>query len=112
ALSGDPMGAGLVASLARPGGNVTGVTSNPEPDFIGKQLQLLRESAPRVARVAVLTNPAIGPEVLAVNAMRDVVRALGLMLVTVEVTRAETFDVARLAQARPDALYVFPNSLN
>ena len=107
-----PVKLGLVASLARPGGNVTGVTSNPDPDFIGKQLQLLRESAPQVARVAVLTNPAIEPEALAVNAMRDVVRAVGLTLVTVEVTRAETIDVTRLAQARPDALYVFPNSLN
>src|SRR5215470_17004544 len=103
---------GLVASLARPGGNITGVTNNPDPAFIGKQLQLLRDSAPRVARVAVLTNPAITPEALAVNAMRDVVRAVGLTLETVEVTSAQTIDVTRLAQARPDALYVFPNSLN
>jgi putative tryptophan/tyrosine transport system substrate-binding protein len=107
-----PVKLGLVASLARPGGNVTGVTNNPEPEFIGKQLQLLRDAAPRVARVAVLTNPAIEPEALAVHAMRDAVRALGLTLLAVEVTSAEHFDVTRLAEARPDALYVFPNSIN
>jgi putative tryptophan/tyrosine transport system substrate-binding protein len=78
-----PVKLGLVASLARPGGNVTGVTNNPEPEFIGKQLQLLRDAAPRVARVAVLTNPAIEPEALAVHAMRDAVRALGLTLLAV-----------------------------
>jgi putative ABC transport system substrate-binding protein len=53
---GDPIGSGLVVSLARPGGNVTGL-STQTPDLIGKQLQLLKEVMPRLSRVAVLSNP-------------------------------------------------------
>jgi putative tryptophan/tyrosine transport system substrate-binding protein len=53
---GDPVGSGLVASLARPGGNVTGL-SGQSPDLVGKQLQLLKEAVPRLSRVAVLSNP-------------------------------------------------------
>src|SRR5262245_1849783 len=56
ATSGDPVGAGLVASLARPGGNVTGL-STVIPDVISKQLQLLKEAVPRVSRVATLYAP-------------------------------------------------------
>ena len=54
---GDPVGSGLVANLARPGGNVTGLTAL-SPDLVGKQLQLLKEAMPRLRRVAVLSNPA------------------------------------------------------
>jgi ABC-type uncharacterized transport system substrate-binding protein len=56
AVHGDPVGSGLVASLARPGGNVTGL-SILNPELIGKQLQMLREALPRLSRVAVLSNP-------------------------------------------------------
>src|SRR5207249_3393058 len=55
ASAGDPVGTGLVASLARPGGNVTGL-SVMDPDLTGKHLQLLKEAAPKIARVAVLYN--------------------------------------------------------
>jgi len=54
---GDPIGSGLVASLARPGGNVTGL-STLTPDLVGKQLQLLQEVMPQLSRIAVLSNPA------------------------------------------------------
>ena len=54
----DPVGAGLVASLARPGGNVTGLSQQLTPEIRGKQLQLLKETLPRLARVAVLHSPA------------------------------------------------------
>jgi putative ABC transport system substrate-binding protein len=54
---GDPVGSGLVATLARPGGNITGLTTRT-PDLVGKQLQLLKEAMPRLSRVAVLSNPA------------------------------------------------------
>ena len=56
ATSGDPVGAGLVASLARPGGNVTGLSS-VAPDLIGKQLQLLKEAVPQLSRVAIMYKP-------------------------------------------------------
>ena len=52
--SNDPVGRGLVASLAQPGGNVTGFTHTPGPDFAGKGLQLLKEAAPNISRVAIL----------------------------------------------------------
>jgi putative ABC transport system substrate-binding protein len=53
----DPVGSGLVASLGRPGGNITGLTTR-SPDLVGKQLQLLKEAMPELSRVAVLSNPA------------------------------------------------------
>jgi putative ABC transport system substrate-binding protein len=56
AIRSDPVGSGLVASLARPGGNVTGLSSSA-PELVGKQLQLLKEAVPKISRVAVLSNP-------------------------------------------------------
>jgi ABC-type uncharacterized transport system substrate-binding protein len=58
-LTVDPVGSGLVASLARPGGNVTGLTTTAGPEIYGKQLQLLKDAFPRLSRVAVLVNPAL-----------------------------------------------------
>ena len=55
---GDPVGLGLVESLARPGGNVTGVSFSVGIDIFGKNLQLLKEAIPKVRRVAILSNPA------------------------------------------------------
>jgi putative tryptophan/tyrosine transport system substrate-binding protein len=57
--TGDPVGAGFVASLARPGGNITGLAMDVTPDIAGKGLALLKEVAPRVARVAVVWEPAL-----------------------------------------------------
>ena len=62
----DPVEAGLVESLARPGGNVTGVT-NLSRELGGKRLELLKEAVPKLARVAVLYDPAIPPGVLEVK---------------------------------------------
>ena len=56
----EPVAVGLVPSLARPGGNVTGLTYGVDTEIFGKQLQLLKEVVPNVRRVAVLTNPASG----------------------------------------------------
>ena len=55
----EPVALGLVASLARPGGNITGVTYSVDADIFGKQLELLKEVVPKVRRVDVLTNPAV-----------------------------------------------------
>src|SRR6202171_1252388 len=58
ASSRDPVGAGFVESLARPGGNITGLANEPAPEVLGKNLELLKEAVPRASRVALLWNPA------------------------------------------------------
>jgi ABC-type uncharacterized transport system substrate-binding protein len=102
----DPVKAGLVESLARPGGNVTGIT-NLETYLGGKRLELLKESVPKLSRVAVLYDPAI-------PAARDVkddlpvaARALGLTIQPREIRAAEDFEraFAALNKERPEGLY-------
>ena len=66
AVSGDPVGTGLVASLARPGGNVTGL-SMISPDLAGKRLELLKEAAPKIARVGVLWDTLVPDNTLDFN---------------------------------------------
>jgi putative ABC transport system substrate-binding protein len=111
----DPVELGLVASLARPGGNATGVTNNPGSGFAGKQLQLLKEAAPAISRVAVIWNSSIPPEVRAFRGdMQTAAQALGLTLVSAEVQRAEGLAdaFAAIGRERADALHVFPSTLN
>jgi len=109
--SADPITLGLVAGLARPGGNVTGVANNPGPSFVVKQLQLLKEAAPKVSRIAILmTSDPV--EVLYFNAMQAERLALGVAPVSVVADSPTPLDVATLSRARPDALYVFPNATN
>src|SRR6266498_2181496 len=84
----DPVEAGLVESLARPGGNVTGVT-NLGPELGGKRLELFKEAVPKVARVAVLYDPAIPRSVIEVKeVLPAAARALGLTIQTWEVRDA------------------------
>jgi len=90
---GDAVDSGLVASLARPGGNLTGTTLIT-PDLMGKQLELLKEIVPRITRVAVLGiagNPTSG---LDLRATRDAARILGLQLQVIEVGGPEEFGSA------------------
>jgi putative ABC transport system substrate-binding protein len=75
----DPVASGFVASLARPGGNITGI-SNMRLDLTGKQLELLREVVPKVSRVAILGNAAIIDNTLQVRHAQDAARALGMRL--------------------------------
>lgn len=82
AAVGDPVGEGLVASLARPGGNVTG-TSFVTSVLVGKQLELLREIVPNVARLALLVNPANPGHSLVLDAARAAARSMGVQLQTV-----------------------------
>jgi putative ABC transport system substrate-binding protein len=87
---GDAVSAGLVASLARPGGNLTGTTLIT-PDLMGKQLELLKEIVPRITRVAVLSitgNPTSGPDL---RATKDAARILSLQVQVVEVGGPEEF---------------------
>ena len=104
----DPVEAGFVESLARPGGNVTGIT-NLTRELGGKRLELLKEAVPKVARVAVLYDPANPGSVLEVKEVLPVAaRALGLTLQSWEVRDADDFEkvFAALNKERPDGLYV------
>jgi ABC-type uncharacterized transport system substrate-binding protein len=106
-----PVEQGLVASLARPGGNATGTTNHAGLDVFQKALQLLKEAAPRVSRVAVLTTGG-EPESSVIRAMHDAGRALAVTVVPVTADNPTRLDLNALTQARPDALHLFPNSVN
>ena len=104
----DPVETGLVESLARPGGNVTGVTLL-STELGGKRLELLKEAVPKLARVAVLYEPANPASVLEPKEVLPVAaRALGLTIQPWEVRGADDFDkvFAALNKQRPDGLYV------
>ena len=104
----DPVDAGLVESLARPGGNVTGVTSLNR-ELGGKRLELFKEAVPKIARVAVLYHPALPTGVREVKEVLPVAaRALGLTVRPWEVRAADGFEkvFAALNKERPDGLYV------
>jgi putative tryptophan/tyrosine transport system substrate-binding protein len=109
----DPVEAGLVESLARPGGNVTGIT-NLSRQLGGKRLELLKEAVPKLARVAVLYDSAIQTAVLEVKEVLPVAaRALGLTIQPWGVRGADGFEgvFAALNKQRPDGLYVPPGPL-
>jgi putative ABC transport system substrate-binding protein len=102
----DPVGTGLVASLARPGGNVTGL-SNQLADTAAKRLELLREVVPGLRRLAILVNVGNPGAVLDMREAQAAASAVGLEATTFEIRRAE--DIAPVLEAlkgRADALYV------
>jgi putative tryptophan/tyrosine transport system substrate-binding protein len=108
ALGGDPVKEGFVESLARPGGNVTGFT-NFSRELGGKRLELLKEAVPKVARVAVLYDPAIPATAREVKEDLPVAaHALGLTIQPWEIRAADGFEkvFAALSKQRPDGLYV------
>jgi putative tryptophan/tyrosine transport system substrate-binding protein len=104
----DPVEMGLVASLRRPGGNITGTTFTPGPEIFGKQLQILKEAVPHASRVAVLSNPADPSFALQVRQVEATARSLGIRLQHVEARGPEEFDgaFAAMARERADALLV------
>jgi putative tryptophan/tyrosine transport system substrate-binding protein len=109
----DPVEIGLIESLARPGGNVTGLTSLTR-ELGGKRLELLKETVPKLARVAVLYDPAIPGNVREVKEdLPAVARALGLTIQPWEVRDADGFEkvFTGLNKERPDGLYVTSNPL-
>lgn len=103
----DPVGLGLIASLAHPGGNVTGLSYSVGPDIFGKDLELLREVVPQVRRVAVLSNPASPAQPLTIRNIQAAARSLGLQLQLVEARGPGDFDGAFAAMARERAGAVF-----
>jgi len=111
AAAGDPVGTGLIASLARPGGNVTGL-SNQAADLAGKRLELLREVVPSLRRLAILANVGSPIGVLQMGEAQAAARTLGIDVATVEIRRAE--DIARAFESvkgHAEALYVVSDPL-
>jgi putative tryptophan/tyrosine transport system substrate-binding protein len=106
AVMGDPVGTGLVASLARPGGNVTGL-SVLTPDLAGKRLELLREVVPGLRRLAFFGNIGNPITALEMSEVRTAARTLGLDLVTLEIRRSEDIvPVFETLKSDAQALYV------
>ena len=112
---GDPVRDGLVASLARPGGNITGTTFLG-PELVPKRLSFLRELLPTISRVAVLWHPGAFSEPTIremLNEVAQAARTLGVQLQLVEVRSADDFDHAftTMVGARAEALFQFPSTL-
>jgi putative ABC transport system substrate-binding protein len=106
-VAADPVGTGFVVSLARPGGNVTGL-SNISPELSGKRLELLKEAVPRLSRAAFLWNPDLRGALLDYNQTEAAARSLRLQLQSVEAARAEDLDRAfsAITEQRAQALIV------
>jgi putative ABC transport system substrate-binding protein len=111
APAGDPVASGLVASLARPGGNVTGLATLGA-DLAGKRVELLREAVSGLGRLAIMGNVGNPFSVLEVGEVQAAARALGLDVATLEIRRAQDIAPAfETLKGRADALYVCPDGL-
>jgi putative ABC transport system substrate-binding protein len=110
--AGDPVATGLVASLARPGGNVTGLVST-SPELTGKRLELFKEALPNVSRVALLWNPTNRLTVLQVKEIQAAAPSLGLQIQSLEVRDANDFETAfsEIKKKRAGALLVLSDAL-
>ena len=112
--SADPVEHGFVASLAQPGGNVTGVTHSPGPEISGKGIELLKEAVPTVSRVAVLWDSSTIHEGLSLENQKVVARKLGVTLLPFDVKTLDELNAALAAipRERANGLFVFPNFIN
>ena len=111
ASAGDPVGTGLVASLARPGGNVTGL-SNQQADLAGKRLELFREIDPKLQNLTIMGNVNAPASVLEMKEVETATRTLGLEVATSEIRRAEEIAPAfEVLKVRAGALYVVGDPL-
>ncbi len=110
---GDPVEQGLIASLARPGGNITGVSFSVGMDIFGKDLELLREAVPKARRVAILSNPANPSHALAITNVKAAAGSFGVQLQLLEAREPNEFDgaFAAMAKERVDALLVLPDGM-
>ena len=107
----DPLGTGLVASLARPGGNVTGL-SLTSPELAGKRLELLREVVPSLHRLAIMANADYPPAMRELDEVETAARPLGIETIALKIRQAA--DIAPAFEAlkgRAEALYVVGDSL-
>jgi putative tryptophan/tyrosine transport system substrate-binding protein len=105
---GDPVALGLIASLARPGGNVTGLAYSAGVELFGKQLELLKEIVPTVRRVAILSNPATPVHAFVIKNVEAAAQSLGVELRLLEARGPDEFDgaFAAMAKERAGALLV------
>jgi putative ABC transport system substrate-binding protein len=110
---GDPVGVRLIASLARPGGNITGLSYSVGVDTFGKELELLKEILPDIGRVAVLSDPANPAHALAITNVKVAAQALGVELKVLEVRDPKEMDgaIAAIAKERVGALLVLADGL-
>jgi putative tryptophan/tyrosine transport system substrate-binding protein len=109
----DPVGTGLIASLARPGGNVTGVSGYAGLEIVAKQLELLKETVPKIRRVAILSNPTNAYHQLAIREVNVAARSLGVQLQLLEARGPNEFDgaFAAMAKERVGALLVLSDAM-
>ena len=109
-IMGDPVGMGLVASLSRPGGNLTGVSSQNVEELPGKWVELLRELQPRLSRVAMTVNPDNPVSPTMITAVTRATSAFGIKLVVLEARRHEDFArVIEQARQQTQAVIVTPD---
>jgi ABC-type uncharacterized transport system substrate-binding protein len=110
---GDPVGIGLIASLARPGGNVTGLSYSVDVALVRKQLELLKEIVPKVRRVAILSNPANPFHAFATRDVKGAARSLEVQLQLLEARGPTEFDgaFAAMAKERVGALVIVPDQM-
>ena len=108
----DPVGSGFVASLAKPGGNITGLT-HIAPDLTGKRLELLKEVVPRLSRVAVLWNPNQPGQQAAYKESLAEAQALKVTLISLEARNQEEIQkvLSGIGKDRPQALFELPDPL-
>jgi putative ABC transport system substrate-binding protein len=109
---GDPVGTGLVASLAHPGGNITGLTSIAS-DLEGKRLELLREVVPKVSHIAIIWNPISPFQIISEKEMLDAARALQIKVLSLGVKGEDDLPnaFAAIVKERPGALFVLADRL-
>jgi putative ABC transport system substrate-binding protein len=109
----DPVSAGLVASLARPGANVTGLAADTGDEIFGKRLQLLKETLPNLSRVGILWNPDSAPHRSRLTSMREAATALGLTHVPVEARGLDALEqaFATMVRERAQAFVVVVDSV-
>ena len=107
-LAANPVASGLVGSLARPGGNITGLSGSAGPEIYGKQLELLKQAVPRISRVAILVNRVTSPfHALGLREADAASRALGLRQQIVEIAHPDAFDSTFAALTGPPSNAIF-----
>ena len=110
---GNPVGLGLIASLARPGGNITGLSFSIGSLATGKGLELLKDTVPKIRRVAVLSNPGNPSHTLAIREVQDAAPPLGVQIQLLEAREPSQFGTAfaAMARGRAEALLVISDSM-